>query len=241
MFDLARFSLKEMTECGAALRKLGEGASSLEDVGNRVVQYLYANLGDRRTEERACVLIRLFKTHPYMGLDPELQRFAAGRLERQPDHTMKCFTLIATAGYEPEWNVRAQSKQFKAIPIEGERFVAQFPMFSQLMVQFGLDLHTLLKPGSELLLDRQEHTFNVFYVPEATGSRYIPCQKEFVVPYGVQSVLGFGSILPSGELFAVILFAKVHIARGTADLFKTLALCTKIALLPFENQAVFAG
>lgn len=49
------------------------------------------------------------------------------------------------------------------------------------------------------------------------------------------------SFRPANGLFAVILFAKVQIARESVDLFEALALCTKIALLPFEGQAVFAG
>jgi hypothetical protein len=51
-------------------------------------------------------------------------------------------------------------------------------------------------------------------------------------------VLGFGSLLPSAEIFAVIVFSKVPIAREIADRFQTLALCAKIALLPFDRNAI---
>jgi hypothetical protein len=47
-------------------------------------------------------------------------------------------------------------------------------------------------------------------------------------------------LLPSGEIFAVILFSKVTIPREVADRFQTLALCAKIALLPFEQDAAFS-
>ena len=37
MFDFSRFSLRNMVECGSALRRLGEGAGSMEHVAARVV------------------------------------------------------------------------------------------------------------------------------------------------------------------------------------------------------------
>jgi hypothetical protein len=241
MFDLAKFSLKEMTECGADIRRLGTQGGSFEEVAVRTVRYLYTHLVDVGTAQPACALVRFFKTHPYEELTPDLQRFAAERLGRRPDSPeMKCFALMASAGQLPEWNDRTRSARFKAIPISGDGFVAQFPMFSQLMTQFGVDLHALLKPSSNLLVDSHETTFNVFFVPEAVGSPYVPGQDQFVIPFGVKSVLGFGSLLPSGELFAVILFSKILIARETADLFKTMALCAKLAVLPFDGGALFA-
>jgi hypothetical protein len=239
MFDLVHFSLKDMTECGAAIRQLGLHAASFEESAQKIVRYLYTNLMDRATAQPACALVRLFKTHRFDDLDAELQRFAVQRLGHSPLPFTKCFTLMATAGELPEWNDRACSRRFKAIPISGDGFVAQFPMFSQLVTQFGVDLHALLRPRSNLLVDAQETTFNVFYVPEAEGSPYVPGQEQFVIPFHIKSVLGFGSVLPSGELFATILFSKVPISRDTADLFKTLALYTKIAVLPFDDQAVF--
>jgi hypothetical protein len=113
-------------------------------------------------------------------------------------------------------------------------------MFSQLLTQFGVDLHAFLKPGSNLLVDQAEHRYNVFHVEEAADSPYIPHQRGFVLPYHIRSVVGFGSLLPSGEIFAVILFSKISIPREVADRFQTLALCSKIALLPFERDVVFS-
>jgi len=85
----------------------------------------------------------------------------------------------------------------------------------------------------------QQKTYNVFHVPEAVGSPYVPEQKEFVIPFGIRSVLGFGGILPSGNFFAVILFAKVPISRETAELFKTVTLAVKLAVLPFDDGRIF--
>ena len=239
MYQLMRFGLREMTECGAALRRLGADTTSLEEVATKIVRFLYTHLMDEAGHP-ACALIRAFKTYPAEFIGPALQRIVAKKLGHDVlTSSSKYFLLIASAGQEPDWNDRLRSKRFQAIPLEGETFVAQFPMFSQLLTQFGVDLHTFLKPGCNLLVDQEEHRYNVFHVAEAVGSPYIPFQQEFVLPYRIQSVLGFGSLLPSGEIFAVILFSTVTIPREVADRFQTLALCAKIALLPFERDVAF--
>ena len=90
-----------------------------------------------------------------------------------------------------------------------------------------------------LMMDAEQRTYNVFYVPEARGSPHIPAQTDFVVPVGIRSVLGFGGLLPPGDLFAVILFSKVPIPRQTSELFKPLALSAKVAVLPFATGPIF--
>jgi hypothetical protein len=56
----------------------------------------------------------------------------------------------------------------------------------------------------------------------------------------VKSVLGFGGLLPNGELFAAVLFCRVPVPRNVADLFRTLALNLKLSLLPFVGKTVLA-
>jgi hypothetical protein len=46
MYQLMRFGLKEMTQCGAALRRLGVDASSFQDVAAQIVHFLYTQLVD---------------------------------------------------------------------------------------------------------------------------------------------------------------------------------------------------
>ena len=89
-------------------------------------------------------------------------------------------------------------------------------------------------------MDLAEKAYNVFYVPEAIGSQYVPVQEEFVIPFGIRSVLGFGGILPSGNLFAIIMFSRVRIEPDTAEMFKTLALSAKVAILPFVGKPICA-
>lgn len=240
MHNLTNFTLREMTECGAALRRIGSEAENMEAAANSIVRYLYDRLLDNQTGEKACALVRLFKTHDYEGLDVDLQEFAQGVLgDRSISSDMKCLTLLATAGDKPAWNSRETSVGHKAIPLPSEQVVEQFPMVSQLVKQFGLEVNTVLDPDPGLLVDLEQQSFNVFYVPEAVGSPYVVAQEEFVIPIGIKSVLGFGGMLPSGNLFAIIMFSKVPIARETADMFKTLALNAKMAVLPFAGGAIF--
>ncbi len=88
-------------------------------------------------------------------------------------------------------------------------------------------------------MELDDTTFNVFYVPQALGSPHIPAQHDFVVPYGVESVLGFGGMLPTGDLFAVVLFSRVPVPADTAELFASLALSVKVAVLPFAHGPAF--
>jgi hypothetical protein len=237
MFDLTHFSLRDMTECGARLRKCGDGAGGMAEAADRIVRYLFENLGDPATHEQACVLVRFFKTCDYGGLPEHLRRFADGMLSCQPvSATMKCLTLLSTAGIKPEWNRVASSTGHQAIPLVSEQLVAQAPMIANLITQFGLDIRTVLHPHPEMFTDLTPHNFNVFHVPEALDCSYVPAQKEFVVPFGVRSVLGFGGLLPPMSLFAVILFSRVGIPRATAELFRTLSLCVRVAVLPFAGD-----
>jgi len=192
------------------------------------------------------VLVRFFKTINYADLDAGLQQaardvLARGRPRERDDRfspelprpDLKCLTLLATAGQRPEWNNRTRSARHKVIPLSSPGLVARFPMISRLITQCGFDLAVLLMPGRDILMNMEQKTFNVFHVPDAVGSPYVPDQEEFVVPHGILSVVGFGGVLPPADLFAIILFSRLPIGRDTANMFAPLALSVKLALLPF--------
>ena len=86
-------------------------------------------------------------------------------------------------------------------------------MISRLLTQFGLDVGSVMRPDPMLIGDRPSKTYNTFYVLEAVGSPYIPAQDDFVIPNGIKSVLGFGGVLSSGELFVVTMFSKASINK----------------------------
>ena len=182
-------------------------------------------------------MVRCFLTRPYRDLDPQSQDCARRALACGPGSLdMRCLTLFGTAGERPEWNERNRSRRYRSIPLADKQVVSQFPMVLQLLQQLGVDLTSQTQPESDLPVDWTEHTLDVFYVAEAKGSPYVPDQESFVIPYGIESVLGFGGVLPSNEFFVVILFSRVRISRETVELLKPLAMSVESALLPFEGR-----
>jgi hypothetical protein len=152
---------------------------------------------------------------------------------------LRCLTLVATAGDEPAWNSRHLSRSHRAIPLSSEEAVAQAPMVSQLIVQLGVSVSSVLRPDPKLFMDVGDKAQNVFYVPRALGSPYIVAQQDFVIPYGIESVIGFGGLLASGDLVTAILFSRVPISAATADHFKVVGLNFKVAMLPFVRKPLF--
>jgi hypothetical protein len=104
----------------------------------------------------------------------------------------------------------------------------------------GLEISSVLTPSPEIIQQLSGKRHGVFYVEEAAGSPYIPAQKEFVDRYGIRSVLGFGGMLGNGELFAVILFATVHVPTNSAQRFRTLALDVKSLFNKFNDETTFS-
>jgi hypothetical protein len=239
--DLTAFSLGDVVQSSSELRRAAIGAASMEEAARRIVDRLYDTVIDGSTGEGAVALVRLFKTHPYGALEPQQQRFADRLLAGQPPSpAMKCLTLLATRGQEPAWNDRHASRGHSAIPLPSEMMIGNAPMISQLIAQLGLDVSAILRPDPAMIIDLAQQTYNVFHVADAKGSPYIPAQSDFVIPYGIRSVLGFGGMLPSGNLFATIMFTRTPVPRETADLFANIALAVKLALLPFDGGATFA-
>lgn len=241
MYDVTKLTQDDIAQCGAALRQMDEGSNNMEEVANKIVRYLYDQMTDKATGQNSFALVRLFKTHPYSELDSELQQFAAGVLGHQPeDPATKCLTLLATAGAKQAWNSRKTSTGHKAIPLPSEAMVKAFPMISNLVKQLGLQVTDVLNPDPSMLVDTHQKTYNVFHVPSAAGSEYIVAQEEFVIAERIKSVLGLGGLLPSGNLFVVIMFSKVPITSEAASMFRPISPRVNQALLPFETN-VFAN
>lgn len=240
MYDLANFTKADMRHCAIKLRNLDERSHSMEETANRMVRYLHENLIDPSTGKSACALVRFFKTHPYGDLSPDLQEAAQAILKgRSIIRATKCLTLLATAGDEKYWNDRRDSTGHQAIPLIDEDFVYRAPMILQLIQQFGLEVSAVIDTAPTLITKLSYKAFNVFHVPEALNSPHIPAQAQFVVPYKIQSVLGFGGMLPSGNLFAVILFSKVPISRKTAEHFKWISAYVRIAVESSDRVQTF--
>jgi two-component system, NtrC family, sensor kinase len=240
MYNLAHMTVSDMAQASTRLRKLGRGAHSMEEASQRMASFFFDELGAPDGQQRGCVLVRVYKTHRFGDLPSELQEFAAQVASGPLPAQAPCLALLGTVGVEPAWCARQRSNGHRAIPLPSVEAVARLPMVAQLVSQLGFDVASLITGANETLLDQNEQTFNVFYIPTALGSPFVPAQ-DFVSRYEVQSVLGCGGQLPDGELYAVIAFARTTISRETAELFKPLALAAKLALLPFLNATFNEG
>jgi hypothetical protein len=238
-YDLTKFDLGDMLKCSIRLRERASGAPTLEASAQRVCRFLYDELHGPNVE-RACALVRCYLTRPFSALEPELQAFVGTNLgDMTPRPSMKCLTLMATIGQTAAWNSRHFSRDHRAIPLPSPEIVEKAPMIAQLIKELGLELSAVLQPSPEVVKELAGKRHGVFHVENALGSPYIPAQKEFVVRYGIKSVLGFGGMLFTGDLFAVILFSTVHVPASAADRFRTLALDVKGAFSRFGDENVF--
>ena len=234
--DVTDFTVGAMLRAGIAVRRAVRGAASTEDAAEAVVRYLYDACATP-DGERSALMVRFYKTHPYGTLEPALRQFAAAQLgSAHPRDDMRCLVLMATVGEEPEWNSRHDSKGHQAIPLPSAERVRAAPMIMRLIEELGVDVESLVSSAPERARGSETRTYDVFHVEDAAGSPYIPAQADFVERYGVASVVGFGGMLRSGELFAVILFSRHRIPGRSASRFRTIALDVRSSLFTLDDS-----
>lgn len=236
--DVSEFTVGAMLRAGIAIRRTVRGAETMEDAANAIVRYLYEYCVTP-AGQRACALVRFYTTHQYGSLTPSLQRFAADQLGAvSPRDDMRCLTLLATAGDEAAWNSRRHSRGHQTVPLASAEAIRAAPMILGLFEQLGIDMATLLAaPQPSARVDGR--TYDVFHVEHARDSALIPAQAEFVEKYGIASVVGFGGLLRSGELFAVILFSREPIDAASAARFRTIALDVRSSLFAVDESRVW--
>lgn len=236
---LTRFDLPEMLRCSTGLRKAMRGSSSMEAAARAQCRYLYDELRTV-TDDRACVLVRCYKTHLYGELPPELQAFARRQLpsDLRPSDTMRCLALLATVGEEEAWNDRRRSQGHQAVPLPSASVVERAPMIAQLFRALGVDLESVVTPEASIVHDLEGKSYGVFHVRDARKSPHIPAQ-DFVDRYGVRAVVGYGGSLKTGEMFATVLFTRTTVTAKSADRFRTLALYVKSTFFEYGPDQIF--
>jgi hypothetical protein len=240
-YDLTCFRLADTLRCGEALRHLATESASMEEAARKATGYVYERFRSQDSR-RQCVLVRMFKTHPYERLSAGLREFADTMAKGLPlTGATKCLVLLGTHGDDPLWNSRRTSAGHQAIPLVSEAVVERSPMISQLIHQFGLRTADFLRATPEIIKEMDRKSYGVFHILRAPSSPFVPAQQDFVARYGVQSVLGFGGVLPDGNLFALIIFARVPTASPVAQMFRTIAVDLKLGLLALFDKPIFAA
>ena len=239
--DVSDFTLGAMLRTGIALRRAVRDCRTLESAAGTIVRYFYDHCVDLRSGSRTCVLARFYATQRFDALEPGLQRYAAeaAGMAAPPPADMRCLTLLGTAGDEPAWNSRHRSRGHRVIPLPSAEIVRAAPMIARLIEDLGMDLESVVAGATTHATASEQRTYDVFHVEHALDSPVIPAQAEFVIPYGVRSVVGFGGVLRSGELFAVVLFSRAPISSASANRFRTIALDIRSALFTLDESSIW--
>ena len=233
--SMGHFSLADAVDLGARLRRVGTGATSMEEVAVAVVR-LISEATVTETGEASCALVRCFVTTDHDRLPTGLARLVDQEEDHEPDD--RFLVLLATEGVEPDWCDRRRSHHHQIVPLAGSATPATFPMITQMFRQFGSPLPAPARRGAAFI-EPADHAFGVFHVEKATGSADIPDQ-DFVAAYRVASVAGVGGRLPTGDVFAVLMFSRDPIDGQVAALLQLLAMSIKLAFLPILRP-VFRG
>lgn len=186
--DSERLKFYDITEASASVRALAKSAETMEDLATSTTQYLFESLTTEPGMHRACALVRFFRTIEFQRLEPRLQSMvieASGR--KKP--TDKCLTLLGTTGLEKRWNRRQESSAHQVIPLVSPQMVEESPMISRLITQLGIEISSLFtSPKAQKMQfnDPKDRDYNIFYVPDARHSPFIPFKEEFVIPYSIR-------------------------------------------------------
>lgn len=238
--DVSDFSVGGMLRAGIAIRKVARGTVSLEEAAGAVVRYLYEHCVDNATGAPSCALVRFYKTHAYSGLEPGLRRLVEAQMEGEEIMpTLRCLTLMASAGDESAWNSRHESRAHRVIALPSAERVRAAPMILRLIDDLGIDIESIVSGADATHHGTDRRTYDVFHVEDALGSPYIPAQRDFVIPYGIASVVGFGGLLRTGEMFAVVLFSRARIPSASAARFRAIALDIRSSLFSFDESSTW--
>ena len=235
MISLSVMTVRGLAALCSSVAESTIGAASVEEAATAVVRTLREAFRTPDGTLSDLVLARIFQTTSFDVLPGDLRELAK---EQDPEWTgaAPCLVLLGTEGDVPAWNDRRRSENHQVITLTSRERIAAMPMVSALVQHLGVDLDTFLhghQPGSD-------RNMEVFYVPEAAGSTSVPDQ-DFVREHGVRAVLGFGDVLPSGDVFVVVLFTRAPVANEVAPMFRSLAVAVKLALLRVLEQPLFEG
>jgi serine phosphatase RsbU (regulator of sigma subunit) len=262
-FDLSGFSVTDMVVASGELRAATAGAATMEEGSVAIVDWLRHAFTDPATGRPAFALARMFHTVTWDRLTPDLRSYVGTRdpAAAANDDGLPYLTLLATSGDHPHWSERRNSRDHQAIPLSASDVVRRAPLALAL-----LDRLLGLQPAAEPVPTRPHggggegpgtsarlrDRFDVFHVPEALGSPYVPT-PEFVRDYQIRSAIALGAVLDSGgpdhpdlpgvrntSLYTALLYSRVRIPAETATHFRTLAAAIRLALTPLLAVPLFA-
>jgi signal transduction histidine kinase len=232
--EINELTLAKVFDLSQLIKEECKDKSNLEEVAQKLMKTLCQTIVTD-SGNSAIVLGRLFKSCSYSALTEDIQNYI-----KQRDGTNiippkgKYLTLLGTWGELEEWRYREKSKNYKAFSLNDKDVLYKFPMLSAVFNQIGYKIPTVKEPDKSIIVDRQDKEYGVFYVKHATESKFVPKQAEFVGPYGIKSVIGFGGHYANNNIYAIVLFLREYISKQIAKLFLSLNPAIKFLTLRHE-------
>lgn len=169
-------------------------------------------------------LVRIFRLVDVDDLPPDVQ-------ELVDPNEQQVMALTGTWGTEEAWQHRSRSQGHQAVPFSAIAVPEKIPMFQEVMRQLGLDLEHFYKT-KELVATSSRDYRGTFHILDCR-SPAIPAQEEFVKPYGIKSLVGFGGFFGGVQtLYLLYAFSLVHVSDEAAEMFYQLQdfIATTIAV-----------
>ncbi len=229
-----QLSIAEIIKLSKHIKEKCKNLSSFEEAAQELMGALY-NSFVTEDGRSPFVLARFFKSCANVELPDDIRNYIHNR-ESKGNFISgnKYLTLLGSFGELDNWKNRNLSENYKAFPIHDEHLLDKFPMLSAVFDQIGLNLSQLKQTDKSILIKDYHTQYGVFCVENAEGSNLIPNQAEFVRPYSVKSVFGFGGIYSTSNVYAVIIFSRERLSRKDAQLFLSLNPAVKQITLTHE-------
>ena len=200
--------------------------TTFEAAAQVVTDALYSTFSD------TCALARIFVTTPFETLPQAMATWvqnlasakgaASGLTPQTP-----VLALAGSSGIRAEWRGRARSKGHVGIPLISASFIDAIPMMARLLGSLGRGLTWMDTKDAQQLLTSMSRLSGRFYVPDASRTtdnrgRKVISDQTFVAQNNIRSVFGLASasVLPTGALMTLIVFASETLDQSHADLFQ---------------------
>ena len=201
---------------------------SFEHVAQTTVEAVFRQFKDDDGQP-AFALVRVFRAGIYDDLSPELQALA------DPSNPY-WLALYGTTGIQDAWCDRRRSQNHQVVPGGDNMPPMLEAVFSHAMQQDVIDtanIHPVRRNDTAITQS--------YFVPHALGSPYVPAQEQFVIPYGIQSLLGLGSSFTSGTAYVLLGFSCQALNEDAALRFAELAPYLSSLMATYEDRGVLWG
>lgn len=237
--DLTGITLGDLARLTGVLRNLGEGASSLQTLADRVCRYLYDHLLDE-AGSRQTLLVRFYATLALGDLPAEDQELARAMTEMPLTGDASCVTLLGSVGDQPSWNDRKTSRGGRVFPLSDPAWTDRLPMLAEVVRQLEIDVPQVLGRRTRLHQLPAVERYDVFHVADRTEDVAHPAHA-FYKKYGVHSQFGFGGVLPNGGMFGIMVFSRTRVEEACAAKFETVAHSVTLGAFAKTGIPVFEG